>query len=100
MSDKIVIEIDKDLEDIMPMFLENRKKDITQIEEFLSSNDISNIQVIAHKLAGNAGSYGLSELGEIGANMEQACLNNDTDSIKDLYDKYKVYMSNLEIKYV
>ena len=97
MTDKIKVSVDEDLEEIIPTFLENREKEIEKIKSALANNDIQSIEVIAHKLAGNAGSYGLHDLGEIGVKLEQTCQANDIQAIKDTYEQYCDYMNRLEV---
>lgn len=99
MGEKIVVTIDADLEEIIPTFLENRRKDLDTIRDALASDDLAAIESIAHKLAGNAGSYGLDDLGEIGAKMESACQTRNVDETKELFQDYCSYLENLEIKY-
>lgn len=99
MSEKIIVTVDADLEEIIPTFLENRHKDQDIMKNALETNDLATIESIAHKLAGNAGSYGLDELGEIGAQLESACQSGDRDSVKELFRNYSNYLANLEIKY-
>jgi HPt (histidine-containing phosphotransfer) domain-containing protein len=97
MSEKIVVTIDEDLEEIIPTFLENRKKDLENIAHALNNGDLKTIEVIAHKLAGNAGSYGLHDLGEIGVELEKGCQNEAIEEIKALHQKYTDYMNRLEV---
>lgn len=96
---KNVVTIDIDLKEILPSFLENRKKDIGLIEEHLKNGNYDHIESIGHKLAGNAGSYGFADLGLIGVAIEEACQNKDYDKLNDLYEQYKSFMDNLEIEY-
>ena len=99
MSEKIIVTIDADLEEIIPTFLENRQKDIGKIDQALESMDLKAIESIAHKLAGNAGSYGLDELGELGASLESACQAENKEKVDELCQGYKDYLSRLEIKF-
>lgn len=99
MSPTIIVTIDADLEEIVPTFLENRKKDLIKIQQFISSSSWDSIESIAHKLAGNAGSYGFNDLGKIGADLEDACQAKDVDTIINYCDKYKIYMSNLQVEF-
>jgi len=97
MSDKIIVKIDSDLEEIIPMFIDNRHKDLKELDECLSSNDLSSIEVIAHKLAGNAGSYGFMDLSKIGANLEMACKEKNQEKIEKFISEYKNFMAKLEV---
>ncbi|MEC7275494.1 MAG: Hpt domain-containing protein [Bdellovibrionota bacterium] len=99
MSNEIHVTIDKDLEDIMPMFLENRQKDLNALKGHLETMDIESIQTIGHRLAGNAGSYGLEDLGHIGAAIEDSCISKDEAGIRENCQKYSEFMSLLKISY-
>lgn len=99
MSQITIVTIDSDLEEIVPSFLENRKKDLTQIKDFLAQSNWDNIESIAHKLAGNAGSYGFNELGHIGAALEDACKAGDVAAIHDYCAQYQSYMENLQVEF-
>ncbi|GAB4012265.1 MAG: hypothetical protein Fur0010_07970 [Bdellovibrio sp.] len=96
---KVTKIIDADLKDIMPTFLENRQKDLNNIQQALQNKDFKSIQVIGHKLAGNAGSYGLADLGEIGAKIEMSAIKQDYDELNHLYQQFVEYMGSLEIIY-
>ena len=98
--EKIVVEIDKDLEPIFGSFLANRQKDVDLLKDAIASSSYDSIESIGHKLAGNAGSYGLSDLGEIGARLEQSAIDSDMAAIEEDYKKYCDYLNNLEIKFV
>ena len=98
--DKIQVEIDKDLEPIFDSFLGNRKKDLDMLNDAISSSDFKTVETIGHKLAGNAGSYGLPDLGHIGGKLEDCAISQEIEKIKALYQDYKDYINNLEIKFV
>jgi HPt (histidine-containing phosphotransfer) domain-containing protein len=99
MSEKNIVSVDKDLEEIIPSFLENRKKDLTLLDQAIEQNDFAAIEVIGHKLAGNAGSYGFPDLGEIGCSIELQAEKKNSDTLRELIASYKSYMETLEIKY-
>lgn len=99
MSKSNIVKIDKDLEEIIPMFLDNRHKDLTEIQEHLDSSNLKSIEVIAHKLAGNAGSYGFTDLGKIGADMEKACQETSTEKVRELFELYKNFMDDLVVEF-
>lgn len=99
MTKKNLVTIDKDIEEIVPTFLENRKKDIITLESAINQKDCKSIEVIAHKLAGNAGSYGFDELGSIGIIMESAAKDNNIDVINNQLSLMKNYLENLEVVY-
>ncbi len=96
---KTVITLDKDLEDIIPSFLENRRKDLERISSAIKEQSYEPIRTIGHRLNGNAGSYGLPKLGEIGAKLEAASEEENLENIKALLGEYRSYMDQLKIRF-
>ena len=96
-KEEIIVVVSKDLKEIFPNFLKNRKQDLDQIKTFIQDNNFAGIQTISHKLAGNAGSYGLKDLGIIGASMEDACKKKDIIEIEKLFNHYQDYISKLKV---
>ena len=96
----IVYKIDSDLKEIIPNFMNGRKKDIGLLETAIKDNNFSEIQSIGHKLKGNAGSYGFDGLGEIGHGIERAAKESKLDDIEKLFEDYKSHLEQIEIEYI
>lgn len=62
---------DKDLEELIPEYLEKRNKEIPGLKQALERADYSLIQATAHNLRETASSYGFSELSEMGKVLEE-----------------------------
>jgi len=98
--DKIPVEIDADLRDLIPGYLENRRKDIEEIEGCLSSADFASIQRLAHRMKGSGGGYGFDGITEIGAAMEQAAKMEDEVKVRDQLELLKDYLIKVVVTYV
>lgn len=98
-NDFSTITLNSDLKPLIDSFISNRHKDLEQIGTALGNNDVISIQTIAHKLAGNAGSYGFKELGLIGKNLEESCISNNWPEIEKYSALYAQYINNLVIEY-
>jgi HPt (histidine-containing phosphotransfer) domain-containing protein len=98
-DDKIQVTIDADLEELIPGFLENRNADLTTLQACLDNADYDSIKSTGHSLKGVGGGYGFDRISEIGAELEQAGLNKDTDQIVTLLASYKDYLARIEIVY-
>jgi len=96
----IVYEIDKDLEEIVPPFLEGRKKDTEVIKKFVSDKNFEELRSVGHKLKGTAGSYGFMGLSKIGAQIEEAAKASNIDALKKLSLEYENHIKQVEVKYV
>ncbi len=80
----ITLYIDQELEEIIPGFLENRRGDVQTIETALQENNLSQIQMIGHRLKGDGGGYGFDAISTIGAALEQAAAREDRPAIRRL----------------
>lgn len=78
----ITVHIDPGLEDIIPGFLENRRRDVQTIETALQQNNLAQIHIIGHRMKGDGGGYGFDAISVMGAALEQAAARGDRDAIR------------------
>ncbi len=77
-----VVEIDPDIAELVPGFLNNRKGDTAKISRLLEEGNLEEIRIIGHSMAGSAGGYGFPEIGKIGKAIEAAALTSRIEDIK------------------
>ncbi|MBF0112907.1 MAG: response regulator, partial [Desulfamplus sp.] len=102
------VEIDADLEDLIPSFMIDKKSEIEQIEEmiiksespFLTENSYKMIQKLGHKLKGGFNMYGFKEQASIGSAIEEAAREHDFQAIKNSINLLKSSLKNIEIRYI
>lgn len=97
---KVKVEIDADLRDLIPQFVENRKKDIETLTQLVEKNDLVAVSQLAHKVKGASAGYGFNQLSELAAQMEKAAKENNPAPLKDLIKQMRVHFLNIEISYV
>jgi len=78
----ITVHIDPDLEEIVPKFLENRRRDAQTLETALQQSDLARISMIGHRMKGDGGGYGFDAISTIGAALEQAAAREDQSAIQ------------------
>ncbi len=98
-ADKLIVSIDKDLEDLIPGFLQNRRKDVGLLNEALTNSKTETLKSIGHNLKGVGGGYGFHELSAIGAEIEQIAKTGEVNGVKELINKMSDYLDRLEIVY-
>jgi HPt (histidine-containing phosphotransfer) domain-containing protein len=98
--ENFIIEVDNELEEIVPNFLKNREKDLIELKNLLASDDIEGIEKIGHKVAGSSGGYGFHELGKICKELELKAMDKDSAPLGGLIQQYEDYITHLEVKYV
>ena len=100
MEDSLTVEIDSEVQSIVPEFLENRKKDCLLISSLLEINSFSEIRILAHRMKGSGGSYGFDDISEIGEVMEEAALNEDNEAIRNQVLQLSRYLERVTVVYV
>ncbi len=98
-EDKIVVNIDIDLEDLIPGFMENRQIDLQKLEQALEDQDYETLRSIGHNLKGVGGGYGFHDMTAMGAAIEEGAKENKLEIIKENVTKLSHYLSNVEIVY-
>jgi HPt (histidine-containing phosphotransfer) domain-containing protein len=100
MTQKIIVEVDAELADLVPNFLANRQKDLQQITAALERADHDALRIIGHNMKGVGGGYGFGEITELGKHLEAAAKDGNQDGVRTLLQQYRHYLSNLEVRYV
>lgn len=98
-SKRIPVTIDKDLAELIPEFLENRRKDVSDILYALEKGDFETIRNIGHSLKGVGGGYGFDTITDMGAELEIAAKNQDSDKIREQTEELSFYLDRIDIVY-
>ncbi len=97
--DKIIVQCDPDLEDLIPGYINNRHKDIIVMQECLETGDFAKIRTIGHSMKGSGGGYGFDIITDLGERIENAALASDTDKIVQAVQELESYISRVEVVY-
>jgi HPt (histidine-containing phosphotransfer) domain-containing protein len=97
MSERITVMVESDLEDLVPGFLENRRKDVTRIEALLVGRDFDALRKIGHSLKGVGGGYGFDPITDLGATIEKAALQGDDATIRDACRRLADYLDRVDV---
>ena len=100
MSEKIRVEVSKDLEPLMPRYLDRRHKEIETFRAQLAAGDFEALRIGGHSLKGSGGGYGFPDLTRIGAAIETAAKAGDAATIEAALTEYADYMQRVEVTFV
>lgn len=98
-KEKIKVQIDKDLEDIAPGYVENRRKDALALPLALEINDFETLKMLGHRMKGSGSGYGFHEITHIGREIELAAQQQNSHDIETCIRKLVSYLDNIEISY-
>ncbi len=100
MSEKIRVEIMKDLEVLIPRYLDRRFKEVEAFRAQLGAGDFEALRIGGHSLKGSGGGYGFAPLTTIGATIETAAKAKDAATITAALVEYADYIQRVEVVYV
>ncbi|MCS7012585.1 MAG: Hpt domain-containing protein [Chloroherpetonaceae bacterium] len=96
---KIIVHIDADLQDIVPLFLQSRADDVQKLQSALQAARYDEMYVIAHNLAGTGAGYGFETISDIGRQMCDAIKAQKLDGLPTLIEQLQSYLSAVEVVY-
>ena len=99
MGKTLHIKIDKTIEDLIPGYLDNRKKDIGLLKNALEQEDFETIKKLGHKLKGSGGGYGFDALSRMGQTLEISAKGQQNQKIKETINDLIEYLENISITY-
>lgn len=96
----IVITVDADMADLVPLFLTQRKADQKAVAVAIAALDFDGLRKIGHAMAGAGTSYGFEALSLLGDRLGQAARAADVPALEALRREFDDYMARLVVKYL
>jgi len=97
MQDRVIVEVDEGLSDLIPSFLTHKRADIAVIVAAIVRRDYAEISSIAHRIKGEGGSYGFDTMTELGRSLEVAASRRDESAATTLARQLLSYIDHVEI---
>jgi HPt (histidine-containing phosphotransfer) domain-containing protein len=99
-TDPIVVAVERDLRDVVHLYLESRGADLARLDLAGDSGDFEEVRRIGHKLHGSSGGLGFAEAGNIGAALEDAARAKDAAAVAAGIARLREYFARVSIRYV
>ncbi|HEY8243805.1 MAG TPA: PAS domain S-box protein [Casimicrobiaceae bacterium] len=96
-QDAIIVRADPRFADLMPAFLEHRKRDVIAMLDALERGDFQTVESLGHGMKGAGGSYGFQDITDIGAALEEAAGRADADASRKWVGELARYLDRVEI---
>jgi HPt (histidine-containing phosphotransfer) domain-containing protein len=96
---KITVQLDPDIQELIPGFLENRRKDVKTIQAALAKGDFAAIIVLGHTMKGDGGGYGFDAITDIGASIETAAKQKSTERVRQGVERLAEFLERVEVVY-
>ncbi len=96
---KIVVEIDPDLEELIPGYLQNRMNDAQDVQALLNNADFESIQRMGHTMKGSGGGYGFDFISAIGLALEDGAKEKNANKIQNALHDLCDFLERVEVVY-
>jgi len=98
-EDAYKVRVSKDLEDLIPTFLGNRRKELDALRVALAAADFDQLRQLGHRMRGVGNSYGFEHVSLIGKRIEEGARSGDKASLETQIAAYGDYLSKVQIAY-
>ena|SRR2546421_1606925 len=97
MNDKIRLHVEPVLKELVPAFLENRRRDLERMRHALVTGDLAAIRDVGQNIRAFSRVYGFEELTALGEEIRCAADEQSTLRIVHLQGQLADYLSRVEI---
>lgn len=95
----ITVYLDPDLEEIVPGFLDNRRRDVQILTTCMENGQLDTIRLLGHRMKGDGGGYGFDAISTIGHALEQAALRRDLTTIRERTRELTDFLTRVRVVY-
>jgi HPt (histidine-containing phosphotransfer) domain-containing protein len=93
------VTVDRGIEDLIPVFLANRQKEVDTLRVALAAADFEQLRQLGHRMKGVGNSYGFDHVSTLGHHIEQGARSGDRASLEATISEYADYLSKVKIVY-
>jgi HPt (histidine-containing phosphotransfer) domain-containing protein len=94
------VTINRELEYLVPDYLDSRKKDVAAIMEALPGGNFESIRILGHNMKGTGGGYGFEAISDFGEEIQKAAQSRNTGMIERLAGELMDYIGSVAVRYV
>ncbi|HYV31372.1 MAG TPA: Hpt domain-containing protein [Candidatus Binatia bacterium] len=96
-EERILVRVASEIAELIPGFLQNRRKDIAAMLDAVQRGDFETVRVLGHSMKGAGGGYGFDAITEIGAALEQAAKERNGAEIRSRVNELARYLDRVEV---
>lgn len=98
-NESLNVVVAKDLEDLIPTFMKNRRKEVDSLRVALAAADFEQLRQLGHRMKGVGNSYGFEFVSTLGRQIEDGARSGDRAALEAHLGEYVEYLANVRITY-
>ena len=91
------VTVARDLEDLIPAFMSNRRKELDTLRVALAAADFEQLRQLGHRMKGVGNSYGFAHVSTLGKHIEDGARNGDRAGLAARISEYADYLAKVQI---
>src|ERR1051325_10626721 len=91
------VTVARDLEDLIPVFMSNRRKELDTLRHALAAADFEQLRQLGHRMKGVGHSYGFDHVSTLGRHVEQGAKSGDRAALDACIREYADYLERVQI---
>jgi HPt (histidine-containing phosphotransfer) domain-containing protein len=91
------VTVARDLEDLIPVFMSNRRKELDTLRVALASADFDQLRQLGHRMKGVGYSYGFDHVSTLGKHIEDGARSGDRAALEARIREYADYLAKVQI---
>lgn len=92
--------VSHDIADLIPPFLENRRRDIDALREAVRSRSSRRLEFLASRMYAAGNPYGFRQITTFGRLIREACASGRLEGVDKVIDEYERYLEVVEVEFV
>jgi HPt (histidine-containing phosphotransfer) domain-containing protein len=89
--------VDKELADLIPVFMKNRHKEVETLKAALAAADFEQLRQLGHRMKGVGNSYGFERVSVIGRQVEDGARSGDRAALATRIAEYADYLAKVQV---
>jgi HPt (histidine-containing phosphotransfer) domain-containing protein len=98
-DDAHIVRVSKDIEDLIPVFLANRRKELETLRSALAASDFEQLRQLGHRMRGVGNSYGFEQVSTLGKEIEDGARTGDKATLERNIAAYGDYLEKVQVAY-
>ena len=94
-----VVTVARDLEDLIPTFMKNRRKELDNLKNALAAADFEQLRQLGHRMKGVGVSYGFERISALGKAIEDGARSGDRSMLESSVAQYDDYLARVQLAY-
>ena len=98
-NESVTVVVAKDLADLIPTFMNNRRKEVDALRVALAATDFEQLRQLGHRMKGVGNSYGFAKISVFGKHVEDGARSGDRASLEATIQEYGDYLAKVRVTY-